>query len=147
MGLQSVRLQPFTPACSLLAFAVLLCSINNTMAGAAPLNLVCNGNSYKADGPFPTPEAYLLAIGGGKSVLIGGPGNAQPTKASIVANNPFQLKFRTSKFTGEYFTFHRRFVPAPRRRAPHQAHLPAILKTSMHLPELERDARQRFGAG
>ena len=105
MGDQSVRLQPFATACLVLAFAVLLCAINNTMAGAAPLNLVCSGNNYKAEGPFPTPETYSLVIRGVKSVLIGGPGNAPLTKVPVVANNPVQLKFRTRKFTAEYFHF------------------------------------------
>jgi hypothetical protein len=84
---------------------VVLCATNGTVAAAAALNLVCTGNSYKADGPFPTPETYSLVIGGAKSVLIGGPGNAQPAKAPIVANNALQLKFRTHKFMGEYFHF------------------------------------------
>jgi hypothetical protein len=77
----------------------------DALAGEADLNLVCTGNSYKEDGPFPTPETFSLKIAGKKPVLIGGPGSEKPVKARIIANNPIQLKFATGKFTGEYFNF------------------------------------------
>jgi hypothetical protein len=95
-------------ACAGLLGARMCCgalrATNGTVAAAAALNLVCTGNSYKANGPFPMPETYSLVIGGAKSVLIGGPDNA-PARAPIVANNALQLRFRTRKFNGEYFHF------------------------------------------
>jgi hypothetical protein len=75
------------------------------LAGEANLNLVCSGNSYKEDGPFPTPETFSLKIEGKKPVLIGGPGSEKPVKARTIANSAIQLKFATGKFTGEYFNF------------------------------------------
>jgi hypothetical protein len=74
-------------------------------AEEADLNLVCTGNSYKQDGPFPTVETFSLKIEGKKPVMIGGPGSEKPVKARIIANNAIQLKFATGKFTGEYFNF------------------------------------------
>src|SRR5262249_17874731 len=75
------------------------------LAENATLNLVCSGKSYKADGPFPTPETFSLMIDGTKSVMIGGPGSAKPVQAPVVAKNAIQLKFKTRNLTGEYFHF------------------------------------------
>ena len=75
------------------------------VAQDANLNLVCSGNSYKKDGPFPTPETFSLKIDGKKPVSIGGPGTEKPVKARTLASNAIQLKFSTGKFTGEYFNF------------------------------------------
>lgn len=75
------------------------------LAEEADLNLMCSGNSYKKDGPFPTPETFSLKIAGKKPVMIGGPGPEKPVKARTIANNAIQLKFATAKFTGEYFNF------------------------------------------
>jgi hypothetical protein len=75
------------------------------LAENTALNLVCSGNSYKADGPFPTPETFSLVINGTKSVMIGAPGPAKPVPAPVIANNAIQLKFKTGDFTGEYFHF------------------------------------------
>lgn len=68
-------------------------------------HVVCTGNSYKEDGPFPTVETFSLKIEGKKPVMIGGPGSEKPVKARLIANNAIQLKFTTGKFTGEYFNF------------------------------------------
>ncbi len=87
-------------ACAPLGFA------NHTSAEAGTLSVSCSGTSYKADGPFPTPETYSLVItDGAKSVSIGGPGFEPPVKAPIVSNNSIQLKFTAGKLTGEYFHF------------------------------------------
>lgn len=75
------------------------------LAGEANLNLVCSGNSYKQDGPFPTVETFTFKTEGKKPVMLGGPGLEKPVKARISANNPIQLKFVAGKFTGEYFKF------------------------------------------
>jgi hypothetical protein len=75
------------------------------LAGEADLNLVCTGNSYKQDGPFPTGETFSLKVEGKKPVMIGGPGSEKPVKARTIVNNAIQLKFTTGKFTGEYFNF------------------------------------------
>ncbi len=92
-----------------LAALLLACGSPNlttqVLAGDADLNLVCTGNSYKEDGPFPTPETFSLKIEGKKPVLIGGPGSEKPVKARTIASNAIQLKFATGKFTGEYFNF------------------------------------------
>jgi hypothetical protein len=89
-----------------LAGLLLACGSPNlttqALAGDADLNLVCTGNSYKEDGPFPTPETFSLKIEGKKPVLIGGPGSKKPVKARSTASNAIQLKFATGKFTGEY---------------------------------------------
>jgi hypothetical protein len=89
---------------ALLAYGLLSPS-THAFAQETNLNLVCSGNSYKKDGPFPTPETFSLKIDGKKPVLIGGPGSEKPVKARIIANNAIQLKFATGKFTGEYFNF------------------------------------------
>jgi hypothetical protein len=83
----------------------LLSPLTHAFAQETNLNLVCSGNSYKKDGPFPTPETFSLKIDGKKPVLIGGPGSEKPVKARTIANNLIQLKFATGKFTGEYFNF------------------------------------------
>ncbi|MCI0465827.1 MAG: hypothetical protein L0Y57_02300, partial [Beijerinckiaceae bacterium] len=71
-----------------------LCAAIQTPARAASLSLACSGNSYKAEGPFPTPETYSLVITDGeRTVTIGGPGAAPPVKAPIASNNSIQLKF------------------------------------------------------
>ncbi|WGJ14441.1 hypothetical protein QEV83_17690 [Methylocapsa sp. D3K7] len=89
--------------------ALLAYDVLNPSAYAAAqdtnLNLVCSGNSYKKDGPFPTPETFTLKIDGKKPVFIGGPGSEKPVKARTIASNEIQLKFATGKFTGEYFNF------------------------------------------
>jgi hypothetical protein len=105
MGVRAAGTRWLVPACSALTCAVVLCATNGTVAAAQALNLVCTGKSYKAEGPIPAPETYSLVIGGAKSVLTGGPGNPQPAKAPIVANNVLPLIFRTRNFTGEYFHF------------------------------------------
>jgi hypothetical protein len=108
MGLQFGRLVRWV-----LAGATLTCtSLSVTTcasAGADDLNLSCTGNSYTKDGPFPTPETFSLKITGTKpvAVMIGQIGSTSdnPVKARIMANNMYQLKFATSKFTAEYFHF------------------------------------------
>lgn len=104
MKRQIANLERWVFAGLLLACASLSLT-NSALAGAADLNLVCNGNSYQADGPFPTPETFSLKIAGNKPVLIGGPGTAKPVKARTIASNAIQLKFETGQFTGEYFNF------------------------------------------
>ncbi|QBR72182.1 hypothetical protein CU048_13900 [Beijerinckiaceae bacterium] len=69
------------------------------------LDLTCSGNSYKKDGPFPTPETFSLKIAGTNSVTIGPAGSDKQDAAKILANNEIQLKFKTGKFVGEYFRF------------------------------------------
>ena len=86
-------------ACGSLSFTT--CAL----AEEADLSLVCTGNSYKQDGPFPTVETFSLKIEGKKPVMIGGPGSEKPVKARVIASNAIQLKFTTGKFTGEYFNF------------------------------------------
>lgn len=92
-----------------LAFIVLACgglgAASVGSADPANLNLTCSGNSYKADGPFPTPETFSLKIDGKKPVMIQGPGENLPVKARTIASNAIQLKFTTGAFTGEYFNF------------------------------------------
>jgi hypothetical protein len=104
MRFQIANLERWALAGLLLASASLSFA-TDALAGEPDLNLVCTGNSYKEDGPFPTPETFSLKIAGKKPVLIGGPGSEKPVKARIIANNPIQLKFATGKFTGEYFNF------------------------------------------
>jgi hypothetical protein len=89
---------------ALLAYGVLNPSAYAAAQGAN-LDLVCSGNSYKKDGPFPTPETFTLKMDGKKPVFIGGPGSEKPVKARTIASNPIQLKFATGKFTGEYYNF------------------------------------------
>jgi hypothetical protein len=98
-SLERWALANLLPVCALLSFTAY------ALAGEADLNLVCTGNSYKQDGPFPTVETFSLKVEGKKSVMIGGPGSEKPVKARIIANNAIQLKFTTGKFTGEYFNF------------------------------------------
>jgi Protein of unknown function (DUF1236) len=92
-----------------LAVAALACAsvsaATSALAGGDDLDLVCTGNSYQKDGPFPTVETFSVKIAGTKPVMIGQPGSDKPVKARIVANNAMQLKFATGKFTGEYFHF------------------------------------------
>jgi hypothetical protein len=82
MRLQIVNFKRYAPA-----VYILLGFATHVMAGPASLNLVCSGNSYKQDGPFPTFETFSLKIDGSKTVMIGGPGSQQPVKASVVADN------------------------------------------------------------
>jgi hypothetical protein len=106
MGLQFGRLVRWV-----LAGAALTCASLSTTtcasAGADDLDLFCTGNSYTKDGPFPTLETFSLKITGTKpvTVMIGqiGSSSDKPVKARIMANNIYQLKFVTGKFTGEYF--------------------------------------------
>jgi hypothetical protein len=104
MTLQLATLKKCALAGLLLAFAS-LCFTADAVAGEAGLDLVCTGNSYKADGPFPTVETFSLKIDGKKPVIIGGPGSEKPVKARTIASNAIQLKFTTGKFIGEYFNF------------------------------------------
>jgi hypothetical protein len=104
MRQQIANLQRWALASLLLA----CCSLSVTtcaLAGGDNLDLVCTGNSYQKDGPFPTVETFSVKIAGTKPVMIGQPGSDKPVKARIVANNAIQLKFATRKFTGEYFHF------------------------------------------
>jgi hypothetical protein len=108
MRLQIAGLAGWALAGRVLAALLAYAPLNITayaLAEENDLNLVCTGNSYKKDGPFPTPETFSLKIAGNKPVFIGGPGSEKPVKARIVANNAIQLKFATGKFTGEYFNF------------------------------------------
>ncbi|HEY8007182.1 MAG TPA: hypothetical protein VIE66_10405 [Methylocella sp.] len=89
---------------AMLAYGVLNPSAYVAAQGAN-LDLVCSGNSYKKDGPFPTPETFTLKMDGKKPVFIGGPGSEKPVKARTIASNEIQLKFATGKFTGEYYNF------------------------------------------
>ncbi|HET6376821.1 MAG TPA: hypothetical protein VFG05_00705 [Methylocella sp.] len=73
------------------------------LAEAGPLDLVCSGNSYARNVPFPTPVTYTLRLGGTKSVLIGVSNEQQPVKAPVISNNDIQLKFKTAAYIGEYF--------------------------------------------
>lgn len=98
-NLKSWALASLLLACGSLSFTTY------ALAGEADLNLVCTGNSYKQDGPFPTVETFSLKIEDKKPVMIGGPGSEKPVKARIIVNNAIQLKFKTGKFTGEYFNF------------------------------------------
>ncbi|MGQ0446633.1 MAG: hypothetical protein ACT4O2_16320 [Beijerinckiaceae bacterium] len=98
-NLESWALASLVLACGSLDFTTY------TLAGEADLNLVCTGNSYKHEDPFPTVETFSLKIEGNKPVMIGGPGSERPVKARIIANNAIQLKFSTGKFIGEYFNF------------------------------------------
>lgn len=104
MRRQIVNLETWVLSVLLLACASLGLT-SSALAGEADLNLVCSGNSYQADGPFPTPETFSLKIAGNKPVIIGGPGAATPVKARTIASNAIQLKFETNQFTGEYFNF------------------------------------------
>jgi hypothetical protein len=97
------NLKSLSPA-GLLAWASLSLT-SYAMAGEAHLDLVCTGNSYKADGPFPTVETFSVKIDGKKPVIIGGPGSEKPVKAHTIASNAVQLKFSTGNYTGEYFNF------------------------------------------
>jgi len=104
MRLQIANLKSLVLAGLLLAYG----SCNLALyawAGETELNLACSGNSYTADGPFPTPETFSLKIEGKKPVLIGGLGSEKPVKARTLANNAIQVKFATREFTGEYFNF------------------------------------------
>jgi len=91
--------------------AALSCAVLSTAAFALgdleDLSLTCTGNSYTKDGPFPTPETYSLEVTSKKPVrvTIKQPRSDRADKARIVANNSIQLKFATTKFTGEYFHF------------------------------------------
>jgi hypothetical protein len=124
------NLKRWSPAGLLLACASLSFT-TYAMAGEASLDLVCTGNSYKADGPFPTVETFSVKIDGNKPVVIGGPGSDKPVKAHTIASNAVQLKFSTGKYTGEYFNFTGDFSDSL-GRAPHQTHLQAFVKASSH---------------
>jgi hypothetical protein len=108
MGLQFGRLARWVLAAAALTCAS-LSATTCASAEADDLDLSCAGNSYTKDGPFPTPETFSFKITGTKpvTVMIGqsGSGSDRPVKAHIIANNIYQLKFATSKFTGEYFHF------------------------------------------
>jgi len=77
----------------------------STSAAGVDLDLVCTGNSYQKDGPFPTVETASLKLSGKKPVLIGLPGSDRPVKARTIANNAFQLKFASGNVSAEYFYF------------------------------------------
>jgi hypothetical protein len=104
MGLQFGNLATWVLAGTALACAS-VSAATCALAGGDDLDLVCTGNSYQKDGPFPTVETFSVKIAGTKPVMIGQPGSDKPVKARIVANNAIQLKFATGKFTGEYFHF------------------------------------------
>jgi hypothetical protein len=104
MGLQFGTLASWVLAGTALACAS-VSGATCALAGGDDLDLVCTGNSYQKDGPFPTVETFSVKIAGTKPVMIGQPGSDKPVKARIVANNAIQLKFATGKFTGEYFHF------------------------------------------
>ncbi len=86
-----------------LASALLAASC--VLAEAADLNLVCTGNSYGKDGPFPTVETVSLTIPASKPVMVALPGETKPAQARTIANNDIQLKFSVAGLTGEYFHF------------------------------------------
>ncbi len=73
------------------------------------LTLTCAGKAHQMDGqgPFQPRETFALSISGRKAprVSIGPIGSRKSAKARILDDNPIQLKFATSKFTGEYFHF------------------------------------------
>ncbi len=104
MKLQIANLESWVLTGLLLAYAPLGFA-TYALAGGADLNLVCTGNTYKQDGPFPTVETFSFKAEGKKPVVLGGPGLEKPVKARISANNAIQLKFAAGKFTGEYFKF------------------------------------------
>lgn len=104
MGIQFGNLVRWVLAGAALACAS-VSAATCALAGGDDLDLVCTGNSYQKDGPFPTVETFSVKIAGMNPVMIGQPGSDKLVKAHIVANNAIQLKFATAKFTGEYFRF------------------------------------------
>ena len=106
MTFQLAKLERWAQARLLLACASLsfpACAV----AGEAGLDLVCTGNSYKADGPFPTVETFSLKIDGKKPVIIGGPGSEKPADHRK-QRDPIEIHDR--QIHRRVFQFHWRLV-------------------------------------
>lgn len=104
MGLQFGKLARWVLAGTALTWAC-LSGTTYALAEDDNLDLTCSGNSYKKDGPFPTPETFSVKIAGTNPVVIGLAGSDKPDEARVLTNNTIQLKFTTGKFIGEYFHF------------------------------------------
>jgi hypothetical protein len=75
------------------------------LALGADLNLVCTGNSYGKDGPFPTVETVSFKTYDSKPAVITMPGETKAVHTRTIDNNAFQLRFAVAGVTGEYFYF------------------------------------------
>ncbi len=106
--MNEMRLQTYcsVPAAIGLSLALTLTGATCAIANGPALDLVCSGNSYAKNGdPYPTAETVSFKTEGKRPAMIGLPGSARPTKASIVSSNPIQLRFSADGLTGEYFNF------------------------------------------
>ncbi len=70
MGIQFGNLARWVLAGAALACAS-VSAATCALAGEDDLDLVCTGNSYQKDGPFPTVETFSVKIAGTKPVMIG----------------------------------------------------------------------------
>ncbi|WOJ90687.1 hypothetical protein RZS28_05180 [Methylocapsa polymorpha] len=105
MGLELGKRAKWALAGVSLACVSLSAASTSASAAGVDLDLICSGNSYQKDGPFPSVETASLKLSGKKPVLIGLPGSDQPVKARTIANNAIQLKFASGNVTAEYFYF------------------------------------------
>jgi hypothetical protein len=86
--------------------ALAACAASSAIAGPAPLDLDCSGNSYSNVGdPYPTTETVSFQTDGKGLVILGLPWMDKPTKARVVSANPIQLRFAAGGVIGEYFNF------------------------------------------